>query len=68
MHVCTSADLGPSFIAWAGVVNGTATALIAERAQDDDETADQAAELLRQLGFDCGTCTACPLGLNRRVN
>ncbi|WBP89469.1 hypothetical protein [Kitasatospora cathayae] len=68
MHVCTTADLGPSFIAWAGVVNGSTTALITERANDDDETAEQAVELLRRLGIDCSTCTACPLGLNRRVN
>ncbi|MFD4394715.1 hypothetical protein [Kitasatospora sp. NPDC058478] len=68
MHVCTSADLGPSFIAWAGVVNGTITALVTTRALDNDETAQQAADLLRRLGVSCGTCPECPLGLNRGVN
>ncbi|MFJ6616635.1 hypothetical protein ACIQOW_03500 [Kitasatospora sp. NPDC091335] len=68
MHVCTTADLGPSFIAWAGAVHGTITALVTERAQHDDAAALQAIELLRRAGLDCGTCTSCPLGLNRQVN
>lgn len=68
MHVCTAADLGPSFVAWSGTVHGTATALISERAQHDDTVALQAIELLQRFGIDCSTCTACPLGLNRRVN
>lgn len=65
MHVCTSADLGPSFIAWAGVVNGSTTALVTSRAETDDEAAQQAVLLLRQVGVDCTSCTSCPLGLMR---
>lgn len=67
MHVCTSADLGPNFVAWAGVVNGSTTALVTSRATSDDDLAQQAVALLRQFDVDCSTCTSCPLGLMRAV-
>jgi hypothetical protein len=67
MHVCTSADLGPLFYGWAGVVNGTTIALISVRAQTEPAVADAAAELLQRAGVDCGSCTlsVCPAGLTR---
>ncbi|MFB7617788.1 hypothetical protein [Kitasatospora sp. NPDC056181] len=43
-------------------------ALVTTRAHEDDETAGQAAELLREYGVDCGACPSCPLGLARAVN
>lgn len=63
MYVCTTADLGPTFIAWAGVVDGRPVAVVTPLAQDDDTMAAQAAELLRRAGINCGTCTTCPVGL-----
>lgn len=65
MHVCTSADLGPSFIAWAGVVNGCTTALVTSHAEADDDLAQQAVAMLRQFDVDCASCTSCPLNLKR---
>lgn len=63
MFTCTTADLGPGFIGWAGVVDGREVALVTPRALDDVIIRAQVAELLRRAGFDCSSCSGCPLGL-----
>ena len=61
MHVCTSADLGPDFIAWTATIEGTPVALVTPAAADDDDVRAQVVDLLRQAGIDCGSCTMCPI-------
>lgn len=63
MHVCTTADLGPHFIAWAGVVQGRPVAVVTPLAHDDNTIAAQARELLDRAGITCADCTTCPVGL-----
>ena len=63
MFECTTADLGPDFIGWAGVVDGRAVAIMTPRALDDVIIGAQVAELLSRAGFDCSSCLECPLGL-----
>lgn len=61
MHVCTTADLGPDFIAWVGVVHGGQAAILSPRTLTEEPARRQALELLSAAGFDCAQCTtACP--------
>jgi hypothetical protein len=67
MYICTTADLGPDFIAWAGVIHGRPVAVVTPRAHDDSTIAAQAAELLHRAGISCASCTTlCPVGLVRK--
>jgi hypothetical protein len=63
MFLCTTADLGSDFVAWAGMVDGRPVAVVTPHAQNDGTVAAQAAELLRRTGISCGACTHCPVGL-----
>lgn len=65
MYVCTTADLGPDFIAWAGVIDERPVAVVTPRAKTDSTIAGQAAELLRRMEFPCSGCAdSCPIGLS----
>ena len=64
MHVCTTADLGPDFIAWAGVVHGESIALVSPTTLTNGPARQQALEILRRAGINCGIC-ATPADVTR---
>lgn len=67
MHICTTADLGHGFTAAAFRTTDDRTlCLVTTRASQDKQVRDNAIELLRREGIDCGSCPlACPAGLSR---
>jgi hypothetical protein len=63
MHVCTTADPGPGFIAWTAIINGTSVAVVTPAAADDDSVWAQVSAHLGRAGINCGTtCLTCPVG------
>lgn len=59
MHVL---DVGPLFVGWAGVVEGTATCFIPSVALTDETAMEQTAAAMRRLGAECRVCVLrCPV-------
>ncbi len=62
MHELLTADLGPDFYGFHGLVTGRIVCVATPRVEHDAEARRIVRNLIRRQGGDCAACQACIIG------